>query len=79
MAARKSPLSVPRQAPHEQQMQEMHDALYQLGDQARPPMGGSPSPLLPPGMMPEKPGASAAKKHIARLHKAFKSLKKGKE
>lgn len=77
MASRVRP-SIPKVAPHEDQLQQMHDALYQLGDQARPPMG-SPSPLLPSGLVPEKPGATKAKKHINRLHKAFKSLVKGKE
>lgn len=72
--------SMPKRMKHEQQLEEMHDALYTLGDQARPPMGGNGKALLPEGLAPaEKPGAKDAKKHIHRLHKAFKSLKKGKE
>jgi hypothetical protein len=71
--------SAPKQSRHQEQLNEMHDALYQLGDQVRPPMGGSGSNLLPSNVVPEKPGAAKAKKHIDRLHKAFKALKKGKE
>lgn len=72
--------SMPKMTKHEEQLNEMHDALYQLGDQARAPMGGSGKNLLPEGLAPaEKPGAKHAKNHIHRLHKAFKSLKKGKE
>lgn len=79
MAARKSPIDVPKRAPHEEQLSDMHDALYQLGDQARPPMGGSGGNLLPDDLAPqEKPAAKKAKKHISKLHKMFKNLKKEK-
>ena len=60
--------TMPKQAKHEEQLSEMHDALYQLGDQARS-HGGK---LLPSKL--SKPTA-AAKKHINRLHKAFKKEK----
>lgn len=73
------PTSPPR-AKHQQQLDEMHDALYQLGDKARTPFKGSGANLLPDQLTPkEKPEQKAAKSHISRLHKAFKSLKKGKE
>lgn len=76
---RSVPSSPPR-AKHSQQLDEMHDALYQLGDQARVPHAGSGANLLPDQLAPkEKPEQKAAKTHINRLHKAFKSLKKGKE
>jgi hypothetical protein len=78
MSARIMP-SVPKQAKHDVQLNEMHDALYSLGDQARTPMGGSGKDLLPAGLAPaEKPGAKEAKKHIHRLHKAFRKAKKEK-
>jgi methylmalonyl-CoA mutase N-terminal domain/subunit len=59
---------MPKQAKHEEQLNEMHDALYQLGEAARS-KGGN---LLPASM--NKPTAKA-KKHINRLHKAFKKEK----
>lgn len=71
--------SMPKREAHESALDEMHDALYQLGDQARPPMGGNGSKLLPNHLHPEKPGAKAARKHIARLHEAFKKAKNKKE
>lgn len=81
--ARKSPISIGSdrpQAPHEEQLSQMHDALYQLGDQARPMNHGSGSALLPPDLTEDdKPEAKAAKKHISKLHKAFKSVKKEKK
>lgn len=71
--------SMPKREKHQEQLDEMHDALYQLSDQARVPMGGSGKALLPPDLSPgEKPEAKAAKKHIDRLHRAFKALKKEK-
>jgi len=73
--AHRSMPSEPKREAHEEQLSEMHDALYQLGDQARPPMSGSSSKLLPDHLQPEKPGAESAKKHIAHLHRAFKKAK----
>lgn len=64
-----------KRAPHEQKLDDMHDALYKLGSQAAPPR--SADKLLPSDLA--SPDAAVAKKHINRLHKAFKSLKKGKE
>jgi len=79
-APRKSPMEVKR-APHEEKLSDMHDALYTLGDHAREHsgLGGNGAKLLPAEVVPEKPEAKAAKLHIDRLHKMFKSLKKGKE
>lgn len=78
MASLPRPMPTKR-AKHEQQLDEMHDALYQLGDQARPPSPNSGGKLLPEGLAPsEKPEAKAAKRHISKLHKQFKSAKKEK-
>lgn len=72
--------SVPARAKHQQQLDEMHDALYQLSDKARVPSLGNGAALLPDHMAPKvKPEHRAARTHINNLHKAFKSLKKGKE
>lgn len=82
MSAERLMPSTPKRSPHEEKLDEMHDALYRLGSQSRTESdyGGNGAKLLPEGLAPkEKPGARAARKHIDRLHKAFKSLKKGKE
>jgi hypothetical protein len=79
MAGRSVPsLAQAKRAKHEEQLSEMHDALYQLGDHARTPMNDG-SKLLPGELAPENPKAATAKKHIAALHGMFKSLRKGKE
>lgn len=78
MASRAVPsLGQAKRARHEEQLSEMHDALYQLGDHARTPMSDG-SKLLPGELAPANPKAAAAKKHIDTLHRAFKSLKKEK-
>ena len=68
MTAPRAMPSMPKRAKHEEQLDEMHDALYELGNQAHS-RGGN---LLPKGL--QKPSAKA-KKHINRLHKAFKKEK----
>lgn len=72
--ARTSPLDRKR-APHEQHLDEMHDALYALGDQAREPVSSPGGDLLPNGIVPKKPGADKARKHIKKLHGMFKKAK----
>lgn len=80
--ARTSPVEKSKREPHEEKLSQMHDALYQLGDQARGPMRGlggteGGSALLPDSVIPpDNPISKAAKKHIHKLHKAFKSVKK---
>ncbi len=69
-----------RRAPHEEMLSEMHDALYRLGDQARPMIDGDGAKLLPDDLSPsEKPEAKRAKQHIKKLYGAFKSVKKEKD
>jgi len=68
----------PKREKHQEQLDEMHDALYQLGDKARTPFHGNGAALLPEALTPkEKPGQAAARAHISRLHKAFKKTRKG--
>lgn len=68
---------MPKREKHESKLDEMHDALYRLGDQAHKPYAGNGAKLLPEGLAPaEKPEARAAKRHIDRLHRAFKNTKK---
>lgn len=69
-------ISMPAEEPHETMLREMHDALYQLGDKARKPFGGSGSKLLPKGLRNEAdPAAKAARAHIKHLHATMKDSK----
>ena len=69
MADRGMPsIAVPKREKHQKQLDEMHDALYELGNQAHS-RGGD---LLPKGL--RKP-SSKARQHIDRLHKAFNKEK----
>lgn len=73
--ARKNPTitDFPKMDKHEQMAGDMHSALYTLQDKARKPFPRGGQNLLPSNLK-EKPsqGHHAAKKHIERLHKAFK-------
>jgi hypothetical protein len=62
---------------HEQMLNDMHDALHQLGNKIRKPYSsGSGDKLLPKALRPSEPaGASAARAHIARLHKGMRGGK----
>jgi len=77
--ARKNPTAIGevRRDKHEQMTSDMHDALYTLGDKIRKPYPRAGEHMLPSNLQEgEKPEAKAARKHIERLHKAFKSAKK---
>jgi hypothetical protein len=80
--ARKNPADAPmmaEQSPHEKKLSEMHSALHSLGDQARKPSPMMGEKLLPPSLQkPEGPGVAIAKKHIDKLHAAFRGVKGGK-
>ena len=61
---------------HEEMCNEMNDAIYSLRDQISKPFARSGEKLLPSKLRTsEKPGAKQARRHIARLHKAFKAEK----
>lgn len=62
--------TMPKMEKHEEQLEEMHSALYQLGDKARSKSG---SKLLPTEMTE---GAAEARTHIAKLHRAMRGEKK---
>jgi hypothetical protein len=76
--ARKNPTisDIPKQDKHEQMCDEMNDAVYTLRDKIRKPFPRNGEKLLPANLREaEKPEARVARKHIARLHKAFKAEK----
>lgn len=76
MAARKSPLGMVHRDKHEQMLDDMHGALSSLGDKIRKPFQPSGEKLLPADLQnAEKPEAKAARKHIEKLHGAFKGHK----
>jgi hypothetical protein len=63
-------------SPEEQMCSDMHSALHTLSDKVRKPYSSSGDHLLPkPLQANERPEAKQARKHIRRLHKAFKSEK----
>ena len=65
-----------KQAKHEQQLDEMHSALYALGDKARGGGARDGAKLLPSRLSGEEsPEVAQAKKHIATLHGHFKAAK----
>jgi hypothetical protein len=71
--------SIIKRDKHQQMLDEMHSALSSLGDLVRTPFPHEGDKLLPTAVHPAMPGADQAKKHIETLHKAFKSVKGGKE
>jgi hypothetical protein len=78
VAARKNPttIGVDNMSEEEQMCSDMHSALHSLSDKVRKPFAGSGDKLLPKGLRAtERPEARAARKHIRRLHRAFKSEK----
>jgi len=78
MASRKNPtvVGMDRRDKHEQMIGDMHDALYSLGDKIRKPLAHDGDKLLPVELQQhEKPEAKAARKHVEKLHRAFKGHK----
>jgi len=71
--------SIIKRDKHQTMLDEMHSALSSLGDAVRTPYPNDGDKLLPSSVHPAMPGAEAARKHIETLHKAFKSVKSGKE
>lgn len=69
--------TMPRMEKHEEQLEEMHSALYSLSDKARrkPPRSGDkmlPAKLRDKG---EHEGTKEARQHIAKLHRAMRGEK----
>jgi hypothetical protein len=59
---------------HEAMLDEMHGALYALGDKIRKPYPRSGDKLLPTSLQEsDSPEAKAAREHIECLHKAMKA------
>lgn len=76
--ARKNPTvsDLPKMDKHDQMCSDMTSAIYALQDKIRKPMPRGGEKLLPEDLREhEKPEAQAARKHIERLHRAFKAEK----
>lgn len=77
--ARSNPVSVHedmKRDKHEEMCDDMHSALYSLSDKVRKPHATNGDKLLPKTLQSrEKPEAKSARKHIARLHRAFRGEK----
>ena len=73
--ARKNPTIAPyKRTKHEEMVDDMTSALYSLSSKTRKPYTPSGDKLLPSHLQEKESAESAgAKKHIERLHKAFKS------
>jgi hypothetical protein len=78
-------ISAPPMDEHDDQINHMQDALSALrgmaGSNGGPMMGQGAGMMLPPDLASPapSPGQKAARKHISKLHKSFKALRKGKE
>lgn len=69
------PAMVERDA-HESKLDEMHSALYTLGDKIRKPYPRGGDKLLPKKLRNQEPeGSKDARAHIDSLHKAMKGEK----
>jgi hypothetical protein len=80
MAKRSNPTlaqaGLPKMDAHESKLQEMHDALYVLGDKIRKPYKRSGEKLLPKDLQTaESDESRAARNHINALHDAMKGEK----
>lgn len=76
--ARKNPAvpSVPKMDKHEQMCSDMNSAVYTLQDKIRKPMPRDGEKLLPKHLQSQEgPDAKSARKHIERLHRAFREEK----
>jgi len=75
--ARKNPtIAMPKMDKHEQMCSDMNSAIYALSDKIRKPYPRSGDKLLPSHLQEhESDDSKSAKKHIERLHKAFKAEK----
>lgn len=72
---RKNPLAldVPKMDKHEQMCADMNSAIYTLSDKIRKPYPREGEKLLPKKLRTsEAPGSKEARKHIERLHRAFR-------
>ena len=75
-AARLMDAGMPERDKHESKLDEMHSALYALGDKIRKPFMRDGEKLLPKGLRStETPEAKAARSHIDNLHAAMKGCK----
>lgn len=69
-------IDMPKMDPHEEMLSDMHSALSALGDKIRKPYAAHGEKLLPKNLRTsDNPDSKHAKKHIKRLHKAFKAEK----
>lgn len=68
--------AMPERDKHEAKLDEMHSALYALGDKIRKPFNRGGEHLLPKDLRStETPEAKAARAHIDSLHSAMKGCK----